>query len=62
MVDKLTPEERSKNMGKIRSKNTSPEMIVRKLTHRLGYLTSNAAAWSMDSCGCNAANVIMNTW
>ena len=37
MVDKLTPEERSKNMGKIRSKDTSPEMIVRRLAHRLGY-------------------------
>jgi len=37
MVDKLTPEERSKNMGNIRSKDTSPEMIVRKQAHRLGY-------------------------
>lgn len=37
MVDKLTPEERSKNMGNIRSKDTSPEIIVRKLTHSLGY-------------------------
>ncbi len=37
MVDKLTPEERSRNMGKIRSKDTSPEMVVRKLVHRLGY-------------------------
>jgi DNA mismatch endonuclease, patch repair protein len=37
MVDKLTPKERSKNMGKIRSKDTSPELIVRKLTHSLGY-------------------------
>ena len=37
MVDKLTPIERSRNMGKIRSKDTSPELIVRKLTHSLGY-------------------------
>lgn len=37
MTDKLTPEERSKNMGKIRSKDTTPEMIVRKLTYSLGY-------------------------
>lgn len=37
MVDKLTPEERSINMGKIRSRNTSPEMIVRKIAHGLGY-------------------------
>lgn len=37
MVDKLTPSERSRNMGRIRSKNTSPELIVRKLTFSLGY-------------------------
>ena len=37
MVDKLTPEERSINMGKIRSRNTSPEMKVRKIAHGLGY-------------------------
>jgi DNA mismatch endonuclease, patch repair protein len=37
MVDKLTPKQRSRNMGKIRSKDTSPEMVVRKLVHRLGY-------------------------
>jgi len=37
MADKLTPERRSKNMGNIRSKDTTPEMIVRKLTHSLGY-------------------------
>lgn len=37
MVDKLTPMERSKNMGRIRSKDTSPELIVRRLTFSLGY-------------------------
>lgn len=37
MVDNLTPERRSKNMGNIRSKDTTPEMIVRKLAHRIGY-------------------------
>lgn len=37
MVDKLTPERRSKNMGNIRSKDTTPEMTVRKLAHSLGY-------------------------
>lgn len=37
MADKLSPEQRSKNMGKIRSKGTSPETAVRKLTHRLGF-------------------------
>ncbi|MFM0488308.1 very short patch repair endonuclease [Paraburkholderia graminis] len=28
---------RSENMRRIRSKNTSPEMVVRRLLHRLGY-------------------------
>ncbi len=30
MTDKLTPQQRHKNMAAIRSKNTKPEMIVRK--------------------------------
>ena len=37
MADRLTPEERSENMRRIKSKDTSPEMIVRRLTHRMGY-------------------------
>lgn len=37
MTDKLTPNKRSQNMRRIKSRNTSPELIVRKLTHRLGY-------------------------
>ena len=37
MVDKLTPGRRSRNMGNIRSKDTTPEIIVRKVAHRLGY-------------------------
>jgi DNA mismatch endonuclease Vsr len=37
MADKLTPDRRSRNMGNIRSKDTTPEIIVRKVTHRLGY-------------------------
>ena len=37
MVDHLTPERRSWNMSRIRSKDTSPEMTVRSLLHRLGY-------------------------
>lgn len=36
-MDVLTPERRSANMRLIRSKNTSPELTVRKLVHRLGY-------------------------
>ena len=36
-MDKLTPERRSANMSRIRSRDTSPEMIVRRLVHRMGY-------------------------
>jgi DNA mismatch endonuclease (patch repair protein) len=36
-MDKLTPERRSANMARIRSKDTSPEIILRKLVHGLGY-------------------------
>ena len=36
-MDKLTPEERSRNMSRIRSKDTRPERIVRSLLHRLGF-------------------------
>jgi len=37
MVDHLTPEKRSWNMSRIRSKNTKPEMVVRSLLHQMGY-------------------------
>src|SRR5262245_60068558 len=36
-MDKITPERRSANMARIRSTNTMPEMVVRKLAHGLGY-------------------------
>lgn len=37
MVDRLSPERRSRNMSRIRGKDTSPEIAVRSLLHRLGY-------------------------
>lgn len=37
MTDTLTPEKRSWNMSRIRSKNTSPERQVRSLLHRMGF-------------------------
>lgn len=37
MADVLTPEQRSFNMSRIRSRDTRPEMIVRSIVHRLGY-------------------------
>ncbi len=37
MADVLTPEQRKRCMSRIRGKNTKPEMIVRSVTHRMGY-------------------------
>lgn len=37
MTDVLTSEQRHKCMSRIRGRDTKPEVIVRKLVHRLGY-------------------------
>lgn len=37
MVDKLTKEERSRNMSRITGKNTKPEILLRSLLHRQGF-------------------------
>jgi DNA mismatch endonuclease (patch repair protein) len=37
MTDSLSPSERSRRMGLVRSKDTKPELCVRSLLHRLGY-------------------------
>ncbi|MHB1937552.1 MAG: very short patch repair endonuclease [Acidobacteriaceae bacterium] len=36
-MDNLTPQERSRQMSLIRSKDTKPELFVRRLVHALGY-------------------------
>jgi DNA mismatch endonuclease (patch repair protein) len=36
-TDRLTPERRSWNMSRIRSKDTKPEMVVRKALHKAGF-------------------------
>ncbi len=36
-MDSLTPEKRSWNMSRIRSKNTKPEIRIRSLLHHMGY-------------------------
>ena len=36
-MDHLSKEERSKNMSKIRSKNTKPELLFRSAIHKRGY-------------------------
>jgi DNA mismatch endonuclease, patch repair protein len=37
VTDKLTPERRSENMRRIRAKDTSPELVVRRLVHKMGF-------------------------
>lgn len=37
MVDVLSPDQRRRCMSAIRGKNTQPELIVRRLIHRMGY-------------------------
>lgn len=36
MVDKLSPEARSENMRRIKSKDTAPELVVRRAVHTAG--------------------------
>lgn len=37
MTDKLSPKRRSENMRRIRSTDTTPEMVVRRLVHGMGF-------------------------
>lgn len=37
VVDSLTKAERSERMARVRHRNTRPEMLVRRLVHRLGF-------------------------
>ena len=37
VVDTLTPAERSERMGRVRSTDTRPEMVVRRLVYSLGF-------------------------
>jgi DNA mismatch endonuclease (patch repair protein) len=36
-MDNLTPAQRSERMGRVKSKDTKPEMWVRRLVHGMGY-------------------------
>ncbi|MGR2913171.1 very short patch repair endonuclease [Acidithiobacillus ferrivorans] len=36
-MDTLDPQQRSARMALVRSKNTKPELVVRRLVHALGY-------------------------
>lgn len=37
MADNLTPDQRSRAMASVRSRDTSPERLVRSCVHRMGY-------------------------
>lgn len=37
MTDTMSPEKRSRRMALVRSADTKPEMVVRRLAHRMGY-------------------------
>lgn len=37
MVDRISPVERSRVMAAVKSKDTTPEMIVRRMVHSMGY-------------------------
>lgn len=37
MTDTINPARRSRNMSRIRGRDTKPEMAVRQLLHRMGY-------------------------
>ena len=36
-MDRISKERRSANMGAVRSRDTGPEKIVRRIVHRMGY-------------------------
>ena len=36
-MDKLSPEQRSQNMAAVKGKNTTPEIRVRRMLHKMGY-------------------------
>jgi DNA mismatch endonuclease (patch repair protein) len=37
MADSLTKEERSQRMGRVKGRDTKPEMVVRRIVYALGY-------------------------
>ena len=37
MTDILTPDARSERMGRVRDRDTKPELVVRRLLHGMGY-------------------------
>jgi DNA mismatch endonuclease Vsr len=37
MADNLTAQQRSRNMSRVKGRDTKPELLVRSVVHRLGY-------------------------
>jgi DNA mismatch endonuclease (patch repair protein) len=37
MADNLTPQQRRRNMSRVKGRDTKPELLVRSIVHRLGY-------------------------
>lgn len=37
MTDRVTPEQRSRNMARVKGRDTKPERLVRSLIHGMGY-------------------------
>lgn len=37
MAEHITKAQRSRNMARVKNKNTAPELVVRKILHRLGF-------------------------
>ncbi len=37
MPERLTPDQRSRNMSRVRNRNTEPELVVRRALHSMGY-------------------------
>lgn len=38
-MDTISPKKRSENMKRIKSKNTKPELFVRKMLFKMGYIS-----------------------
>lgn len=37
MADRISPEQRSRNMSRVKGRDTKPELLVRSIVHGLGY-------------------------
>jgi DNA mismatch endonuclease (patch repair protein) len=37
MADNLTPQQRRRNMSRVKGRDTKPELLVRSIVHRMGY-------------------------